>query len=165
MKRIDIACLLLLLALVVRPAIAAIEELEFSSPEQEQRYLKLTDEMRCPKCLNANLSGSDAPIAADLRAEIHAQITAGKSDDEIIEFMTDRYGDFIMYRPPLNIGTALLWFGPLVLLLAGFIIIRRMLAASSSAAASTSEDLSAEERKRLDQLLTETPLTRTKDQP
>jgi cytochrome c-type biogenesis protein CcmH len=168
-KNFHVACLLLLLALVVRPAVAAIEELEFSSPEQEERYLNLIDEMRCPKCLNANLSGSDAPIAADLRAEIHAQITAGNSDDEIIEFMTARYGDFIMYRPPLNIGTALLWFGPLVLLLAGFVVIRRMLAASSSSA-STSENLSAEERKHLDQLLAETPLattplTKTKDQP
>jgi cytochrome c-type biogenesis protein CcmH len=109
---------------------AAIEELEFASEDQQARYENLTYELRCPKCLSGNLADSDAPIAADLRAEIYEQLQEGRSDEEIKEFMTVRYGDFILYRPKLNTGTALLWFGPLALLLAGFFIVRRMLAAS-----------------------------------
>jgi cytochrome c-type biogenesis protein CcmH len=105
---------------------AAIEDIQFQNPEQQARYHHLIDLMRCPMCLNANLSGSDAPIAADLRNEIHTQILAGKSDAEIIEFMRARYGDFILYRPPLNGGTLLLWFGPLALLVLGFAVARRL---------------------------------------
>ena len=108
-------------------AAAPIEDLTFADAEQEARYRELIDELRCPKCLNANLAGSDAPIAASLRAEIREQLAEGRSDDEIIEFMTARYGEFVLYRPRLTPGTALLWFGPLALLLAGFFIVRRML--------------------------------------
>jgi cytochrome c-type biogenesis protein CcmH len=132
-------------------AMTAIEELSFASAEERARYEALVDELRCPKCLNSNLSGSDAPIAADLRAEIYQQINSGNSDDDIIDFMTARYGDFILYRPPLNTGTALLWFGPLALLLAGFVVTRRMLA--TSAANRNDTGLDAEEQRKLAALL------------
>lgn len=137
--------------LAVPAALAAIEELSFASEAERARYEQLVAELRCPKCLNSNLAGSDAPIAADLRAEIHEQIGNGRSDDEIIAFMTARYGDFVLYRPPLNAGTVLLWFGPLALLLAGFFIVRRMLA--SAAAAPVDPGLSAEEQRKLAALL------------
>ena len=140
-----------LLLVAATCASAAIEELEFASEEQETRYHDLIDEMRCPKCLNANLSGSDAPIAADLRAEIKEQLQEGRSDDEIKDFMTARYGDFVLYRPRLNTSTALLWFGPLALLLAGFFIVRRMLA--TSRASTFDAILSPEEQQRLHVLL------------
>jgi len=130
---------------------AAIEELSFASEEDRARYQVLVDELRCPKCLNSNLSGSDAPIAADLRAEIHEQINRGSSNDDIIEFMTARYGDFILYRPPLNVGTALLWFGPLALLLGGIVTVRRMLA--TSAANTDDAGLDADEQRKLAALL------------
>lgn len=130
---------------------AAIEELSFADEAERARYEKLVAELRCPKCLNSNLAGSDAPIAADLRTEIYEQINGGSSDDEIIDFMTARYGDFILYRPPLNTGTALLWFGPLVLLLGGLFVVRRMLAAS--AASDTDAGLSADEQRKLAALL------------
>lgn len=133
---------------------AAIEELQFTSAEDEARYHFLIDEMRCPMCLNANLSGSDAPIAADLRAEIYKQIGEARSNEEIIEFMRARYGDFIMYRPPLNIGTVLLWFGPGGLLVLGFFVLRRMLQASRTSTAQ--EALSAEELQKLNSLLDDT---------
>src|SRR5687768_9066735 len=97
--------LLFNLCLVAHGSYAAIEELEFASPEDGARYEYLTDVMRCPKCTNANLAGSDAPIAQDLRAEIYKQIQEGRSDEEIIEFMRARYGDFIMYLPPVNTST------------------------------------------------------------
>lgn len=132
-------------------ALAAIEELSFSSEEERERYETLVEELRCPKCTNSNLAGSDAPIATDLRAEIYQQISNDRSDDEIIEFMTARYGDFILYRPPLNAGTALLWFGPLALLLAGIVVTRRMLKAS--AANSNDTGLDAEEQRKLAALL------------
>lgn len=130
---------------------AAIEELSFADAAERARYDKLVAELRCPKCLNSNLAGSDAPIAADLRTEIYEQINGGSSDAEIIDFMTARYGDFILYRPPLNAGTALLWFGPLLLLLGGVFVVRRMLAAS--AASDTDAGLSAEEQRKLAALL------------
>jgi Uncharacterized protein involved in biosynthesis of c-type cytochromes len=140
------------LALWCGAAVAAIEELEFQNPEQEQRYQQLIDVMRCPMCLNSNLSGSDAPIAADLRAEIRAQILEGKTDEEIVDFMKARYGDFILYRPPLNRVTALLWFGPLVLLALGFVVARRMLT-QQPAKGGSEETLSQEESARLQELL------------
>ncbi|MES2624369.1 MAG: cytochrome c-type biogenesis protein [Pseudomonadota bacterium] len=139
------------LSLLAHNSFAAIEELEFASPENEARYHDLIDVMRCPMCLNANLSGSDAPIAADLRTEIYKQIQAGRSDDEIIEFMRARYGDFIMYQPPLKIGTAMLWFGPIVLLVLGFFILRRLLI--TSRANSNQEALSTDELQKLNVLL------------
>ncbi len=130
---------------------AAIEELSFAGEDERARYEQLVAELRCPKCLNSNLAGSDAPIAADLRAEIYQQISSGSNDDQIIDFMTARYGDFILYRPPLNAGTVLLWFGPLALLLGGLFVLRRMLAAS---AANTSDaGLDAEEQRKLAILL------------
>jgi cytochrome c-type biogenesis protein CcmH len=146
--------LLLGLCFLARGSFAAIEELEFASPDEEARYHYLIDVMRCPMCLNANLSGSDAPIAADLRAEIYKQIREGRSDEEIIEFMRARYGDFIMYRPPLNTSTLFLWFGPGVLLVLGFFVLRRLLLASRSSAAQ--ESLSTEELQKLHSFLDDT---------
>ncbi len=145
--------LLLSLCFFALGSFAAIEELEFASPADEARYKDLIDVMRCPKCLNANLSGSDAPIAADLRAEIYKQIGQGRSDEEIIEFMRARYGDFIMYRPPVNSSTLLLWFGPGVLLVLGFFVLRRLLLASRTNAAQ--EALSTDELKKLNAFLDE----------
>ncbi len=131
---------------------AAIEVYQFDSSEQEERFHQLSDQLRCPMCLNSNLSGSDAPIAADLRAEIYEQIIDGRTNDEIIDFMTQRYGDFINYRPPLNRGTVLLWFGPLLLLLSGLVIVWRMV--RSNQAADQTLALSAEEQQKLEKILT-----------
>ncbi len=130
---------------------AAIEVYEFETDAQQERFYQLSDQLRCPMCLNSNLSGSDAPIAADLRAEIYEQIIDGRSNDEIIDFMTQRYGDFINYRPPLNRGTLLLWFGPLALLLLGFGIILRMTLNNRSKAQVS--ELTPEEKQKLDRIL------------
>jgi cytochrome c-type biogenesis protein CcmH len=154
MMRGAMVVLWLLACLFVQAGVAAIEDYAFADAEQEARYHRLTDEMRCPMCLNSNVAGSDAPIAADLRAEVLRQLRAGRSDDEIMTFMKARYGDFITYRPPLNRGTALLWFGPLALLLAGFIVLRRLLGAVRSGQPAQGE-LNDEERGRLQALLDE----------
>ena len=83
----------------------------------EKRMVEISSELRCLVCQNESLSGSHAELANDLRREIRTQITAGKSDNEIMDFMVSRYGDFIRYRPPLKSNTLLLWFGPAVLFL------------------------------------------------
>jgi len=94
-------------------------------PAVEQRLAKLSQELRCLVCQNETLADSRADLAEDLRDEIRTQIRAGKSDQEIIGFLTQRYGDFILYRPPVRPKTYLLWFGPFVLLLAGLALLFR----------------------------------------
>jgi cytochrome c-type biogenesis protein CcmH len=101
--------------------------------------------------LNANLAASDAAIAADLRAEIHDQIIQGQNDVEIMAFLTERYGEFITYRPPLNKGTILLWFGPGLLLIFGFFIVLRMM--RNSQVGVSDSNLSDEETQKLQDIL------------
>src|SRR5687768_14919151 len=91
----------------------------------ERRLHKLSQELRCLQCRNQTLAESPAGLAEDLRREIRVQIRAGKSDQEIITFLTQRYGDFILYRPRVTATTYLLWFGPFVLLLAGMLFLFR----------------------------------------
>ena len=85
----------------------------------EKRMVSISEELRCLVCQNESLAGSHADLAQDLRREIRQQIKQGKSDKEIMDFMVGRYGDFVRYRPPLKGTTLLLWFGPLLLLVAG----------------------------------------------
>ena len=91
----------------------------------EQRLAKLSHELRCLQCRNQTLAESPAGLAEDLRRELRVQIRAGKSDQEIIAFLTQRYGDFILYKPRVTATTYLLWFGPFLLLLAGMFILFR----------------------------------------
>jgi len=100
-------------------AAAVIETYEFSTPALEARYQLLSEELRCPKCQNQNIADSNAPISQDLRRLLHQQLEAGASDEEILEFMVARYGEFVRYRPAFNAVTAVLWLAPLLLLLAG----------------------------------------------
>lgn len=101
------------------PAAAQVDAFEFDTPQQQRRFRKLSDELRCPMCQNTNLSGSSGGTAEDLRREVHRMIMAGMSDEQIERFMFERYGDFIFYRPRLRAETALLWFGPPLFLLLG----------------------------------------------
>jgi len=106
---------------------AAIDAYPFPNAELQERHNMLIEELRCPQCLNTNLAGSDSMIARDLRREVHRMLLDGKSDDEILDFMHQRYGDFILYKPRLQKGTLVLWFGPLVLLLVALIVAFRLL--------------------------------------
>ena len=119
--------LLSLLLAVASFARAAIESYDFQDEAQRARYQQLTEELRCPKCQNQNLADSDSQIAADLRRELHAQLIAGKSDEAILDFMRERYGDFVLYKPRVERKTWLLWFGPVVLLVlvVGLVLLRR----------------------------------------
>lgn len=106
---------------------AAIDAYPFPNAELQERHNALIEELRCPQCLNTNLAGSDSMIARDLRREVHRMLLDGKSDEEILDFMYQRYGDFILYKPRLQKGTYVLWFGPLVLLLVVLIVAFRLL--------------------------------------
>lgn len=86
-------------------------------PVVEKRLVSISEELRCLVCQNESLAGSHAELAQDLRREIRNMIKAGKSDDEIMQFMVDRYGDFVLYRPPLKATTVFLWFGPFLLVI------------------------------------------------
>lgn len=115
------ACLAGLLSLLLAGSAVAVtfEPLEFRSEEERALYLDLVAELRCLVCQNQNLAESDAELAGDLRAEVYRLIGEGAGEDEIVAFMVDRYGDFVLYRPPLKPETLLLWAGPFVLALGG----------------------------------------------
>jgi cytochrome c-type biogenesis protein CcmH len=151
---------------------AQIDVFDFETPEQEQRYRQLSNDFRCPMCQNANLSSSPGGVASDLRREIYRMIMEGQTDAQIEEFMLARYGDFILYRPRLTAQTLLLWFGPIMFLLAGAWVARNIIRNSgmkkfnhnrAEADASINQDtyvvadivISDEERRRLNRLLAE----------
>lgn len=115
-------------------AYAVIESYSFDNDIDQQRYQHFIQELRCPKCQNQNLSGSDAPIAQDLRRQLYQLIVEGKTDTEITTFMVDRYGDFILYRPPFNVWTAILWLAPVIGLIIGAVVLCCLLRPKSSIA-------------------------------
>ncbi len=118
MKHILISLLMLLAS---ANTYAGIEVHTFDTPQQEADYKQLINELRCLVCQNQNIADSNADLAKDLRREIYGMISNGQDRDQIVRFMTDRYGDFVMYRPPFKTSTAVLWAGPFVLLGLGVI--------------------------------------------
>lgn len=145
---------LLLLLLLTPLSMAAIDTYEFETEEQRARFYEVSSELRCPKCQNQNIADSDAPIATDLRREVHRMVIEGKNNNEIVGFMVERYGDFVRYKPALTPATVVLWFAPAAMLLGGFIILvvmlRRRQKALREAAANP---LSKDEQQRLQSLL------------
>lgn len=143
----------LLICLLAPMAMAQVQEEEIPSddPVIEQRLANLSKELRCLQCQNQTLADSPAGLASDLRREIRAQMKAGKSDQEIIAFLTQRYGDFILYRPRVTFTTYLLWFGPFVLLLAGLYVLFRYIKQRRDLI--PEKPLTADERRRAEQLL------------
>ncbi|HEN3526969.1 TPA: cytochrome c-type biogenesis protein CcmH [Yersinia enterocolitica] len=129
--------ILLALSLLFSPWVLAdlVDTYHFSSPQNQQQALALAKELRCPQCQNQNLLESTSPIAQDLRLEVYRLVEAGHSSQEIMALMTQRYGDFVLYRLPLRSATWVLWFGPgvlLVCLLGGLVLRIRNLAGSGS---------------------------------
>jgi cytochrome c-type biogenesis protein CcmH len=109
--------------LFMAPAHAAIEALQFKDAATETEYKNLIKELRCLVCQNQNLADSDADLAKDLRHQTYDMLIQGKSKQQIIEYMVDRYGDFVLYNPPLKSNTVLLWIGPFALLLLVLILV------------------------------------------
>ena len=123
MLRLSLLCLLIF----SQPSLAVIEAYEFESAQVEADYNTLIDELRCLVCQNQNLSGSNADLAKDLRKQTYDMLTQGRTPDEVVQYMVDRYGDFVLYRPRVKNDTLLLWFGPFALLvLVLWLVIRAM---------------------------------------
>lgn len=120
-------------------------------PVLEQRMIRLSEDLRCLVCQNESLAGSRADLAQDLRQEIREQMRAGKSDEQVVEYLTQRYGDFVLYKPPVKPLTWLLWFGPFVLLIGAAGGFYAYLKRRGSRFAD--ESLSEEEKKRVAALL------------
>ncbi|HEB77449.1 MAG TPA: cytochrome c-type biogenesis protein CcmH [Methylothermaceae bacterium] len=145
--RVLIAALWLALSL---PALAGIEVRQFPTPELEHRYQRLIEQLRCLVCQNQSLADSNADLAEDLRTEVYTMLLAGKSDAEIVDFLVQRYGDFVLYKPPVKKVTALLWFGPFVALGLGGILLWRI---GKARRPEPPPALSEAERERLQKLL------------
>lgn len=117
---------LMILLVTTSQVSAAAVPLSFNDSDQEQRYRVLIKELRCLVCQNQSLADSNADLAQDLRRQVHSQIVEGHSDDQIVDFMVARYGDFVRYRPPFKPVTYLLWLGPVVLLMVGALTTLRL---------------------------------------
>jgi cytochrome c-type biogenesis protein CcmH len=144
------------LVLVAGQALAVIETYDFSNPELELRYRQLSTELRCPKCQNQNIADSNAPIAQDLRKLLYQQLEQGASDEEILDYMVARYGEFVRYRPRFSGATAILWLAPALLLLIGLVVAVLTLRSRRSGTASAAPELNADEQQQLQALLDKT---------
>ncbi|KZZ58142.1 hypothetical protein A3762_08470 [Oleiphilus sp. HI0125] len=115
--------LLFVLAIGFESLNADIDVYEFSSETKLESYQALTRELRCPKCQNQDIADSNAPIAQDMRAQVHRLVEDGHSHDEVVDFMIQRFGEFVTYKPPVRSETYLLWYGPWVFIAIGLIAI------------------------------------------
>jgi cytochrome c-type biogenesis protein CcmH len=160
-KLVSVLALCLLLGAGTTQAGVTLEAFKFDSKAEEQHFKDLIEELRCLVCQNQSLLDSDAELAHDLRAEVYDMIQAGKSDEEIVTFLVDRYGDFVLYNPPVKPSTWLIWFGPFVLLLvAAFVLLRAVRRQKNTLA----HEITPEERARLDAVLGNTPPEQDKQQ-
>jgi cytochrome c-type biogenesis protein CcmH len=142
------AWLLGCLAPAAPPVVAQEAPPEFASAAEQKRYESLLGELRCLVCQNQSLAESNAPLALDLRVEVLKRVRAGMTEKEIVEFLVARYGDFVLYRPPVKRSTWALWFGPFLLLGAAVLVVIRMAARGQRA---VPEPIGDEERRRLDE--------------
>ncbi len=141
-------------ALATGAAFAEEAQPTFADPVMAKREVDLALQLRCLVCQNQSIAESNAGLAQDLRKQLREQIAAGKTDAQIIDYMTSRYGDFVLYKPPFKATTTLLWAGPALLLVIGVFVAMRMMRARRDASATA---LSPEERARAEKLLAGKP--------
>jgi cytochrome c-type biogenesis protein CcmH len=133
---------------------AAIDTYEFKDDVTRERFQSLASELRCPKCQNQNIADSNSPIAKDLREELHRMLEDGANDQQVVDFMVGRYGEFVLYRPRMSEQTYLLWYGPAVLLLIGVVVVLLVSGKRKKAEPGKPKtNLSDAEKQQLDQLL------------
>jgi len=142
--------ILLIGLLLTLSVVAGTEQFEFETSEQEARFIKLSTELRCLVCQNQSLADSNAGLAQDLRKEVYKLLKEGQTNQQIIDFLVSRYGDFVLYDPPLKLGTLMLWFGPLLILIFAGVIVFGMIKKQATA---TVTELSEQQRDKLEQLL------------
>lgn len=121
----------------------------FDNQQDTERFNQLAEDLRCPKCQNQNLADSNAPVARDMRDKVYELMQQGKTDDEVVGYMVDRYGDFVRYNPPMRAETFLLWFGPAILFVFGLILLIGIRRSSKN---TSNQPLTAEEKAKLEQL-------------
>jgi cytochrome c-type biogenesis protein CcmH len=142
-------------------ASVTLESFTFATPGEEQRFKDVIEEIRCLVCQNQSLIDSDAELAHDLRAEVYDMMQAGNSDAQIVDFLVERYGDFVLYSPPVKPSTWLIWFGPFVLLLVAILLLVRSLRRQQRA---TRAEISAADRQRLNRILSNDPADKDRSQ-
>jgi cytochrome c-type biogenesis protein CcmH len=149
--------LLFIFLLIMSSSIYAVDTHQLSDPQQQETYESLTKELRCLVCQNQTIADSNAELAADLRRQVYEMLQQGKSKQEIIQFMTDRYGDFVLYKPPFKGKTSLLWIAPVVFLLVGlitvFFFIRRKKAVANLHTQAGDLEMDIEKQKKIRSLL------------
>jgi cytochrome c-type biogenesis protein CcmH len=157
MKRLGLKLFMICVALIAFSTSIVAQEAKplAEDPELEKRVLSLSEELRCLVCQNETLAASQADLAVDLRREIREQMKAGKSDKEIVAFLTARYGDFVLYRPPVRPTTYLLWFGPFVFLVIGLAMLFRNLRHRRQL--TNQQPLSPEQHRKAEELLKVAP--------
>ena len=149
-KSLSILILGMVLSFSMSVVAAPVETFKFDSPETEKVFHKLSEELRCLVCQNQNIAESNAELAKDLRLQIYTMLQKGQTEDEIVDFMVERYGDYVLYRPPFKPMTWLLWLGPLMIFVLGVFFAMRFMKSQSSG--SQPESLSKEEIERVKSL-------------
>ncbi len=132
---------------------AAVEYRKFDNAEQEQAYQNLISELRCLVCQNQTIADSNADLAKDLRRQVYEMLQQGKNQQQIVDYMTQRYGDFVLYRPPLKSKTLILWIGPIVFVIIGLLVL--LLMSRRKNQVDKKDKLSEQDEKRLRALLEE----------
>lgn len=153
--------ILLLVSLLSIPALAVLPEERLADPQLEARAREISQDLRCLVCQNQSIDDSNAPLARDLRILVRERLAAGDSDDAVVDFVRDRYGDYVLLSPPVQSNTYVLWAAPPAILLAGALVLglyyRNRGRAAATPADPAAAALSAEERAALDRVLTESP--------
>lgn len=132
-------------------SMAVVETYEFENEHQRVQYMELVETLRCPKCQNQNIDDSNAPIATDMRKAVYKLIQEGKSNDQVVDYMVSRFGEFVVYKPKLDPKTYLLWFGPALVCVLGLIFV--ILIARKSRTNDSIDALSTADRAKLETLL------------
>lgn len=125
--RLNLKLILILFATIISAySLAATDIFEFNNPQQEQQFHEISQQLRCPQCQNNSIADSNAQISVDMRNKVYELLQQGKNKQQIIDYMIERYGNFVSYNPPLNPATIILWSAPIILLLIGsFFLLRR----------------------------------------
>lgn len=125
--RLNLKLILILFTTIISAySLAATDIFEFNNPQQEQQFHEISQQLRCPQCQNNSIADSNAQISVDMRNKVYELLQQGKNKQQIIDYMIERYGNFVSYNPPLNPATIILWSAPIILLLIGsFFLLRR----------------------------------------
>jgi cytochrome c-type biogenesis protein CcmH len=140
---------------------ATLAEYTFETPQKHEEFRTIIEQMRCLVCQNESLAGSNAELAVDLRNEIYDMMKAGQNKDQIVDFMVARYGDFVLYSPPVKPSTYPIWFGPVIIFFIGALFLFNIVRRKNR---SRETELSSEEQQRLDTLLNQSTDSRKADQ-